>query len=36
MDGLQGHHKVFKIIVVVALVALIVSSFLPFAIYLFQ
>ncbi len=36
MNFLRDHEKAFKIITAVALVALIVSSFLPFVVYLFQ
>gem|GEM_PF-2480801 len=36
MNFLRDHEKAFKIITTIALIALILSSFLPFFIYLFQ
>lgn len=36
MEFIRGHEKAFKIVVVIALVGLIISSFLPFMVYLFQ
>lgn len=36
MDFLRDHQKAFRVIMAVALLALIVSSFLPFVVYLFQ